>query len=42
MKKRKYLKPMMKDTEYMEVTLLSDSPQPGGGEDPGQGGSIFG
>ena len=31
MKKREYSKPSVKKTEYMEVTLLSDSPGGGGG-----------
>ena len=31
MKKREYLKPSVKNTEYLEVTLLSDSPGGGGG-----------
>ena len=43
MEKRKYLKPSVKNTEYMEVTLLSDSPGGeggGGNENPGYGGGL--
>lgn len=38
MEKRKYLRPAVKDTEYMEVTLLSDSPGAGGNEGNQPGG----
>lgn len=39
MKKREYLKPSVKNTEYMEVTLLSDS-NTGGSEGNGDGGGV--
>ena len=35
MEKRKYLRPAVKDTEYMEVTLLSNSPGGNEGNQPG-------
>ncbi len=37
MEKRKYLQPTMKEVHSWRLALLTESPPPGGGEDPDPG-----